>query len=81
MELAYAIGVAEPVSVFIETFGTEKVALEEIYRKVRKVDLRPNALIERFDLRRPIFSSLTNYGHFGENAASLPWEQLDESLF
>lgn len=81
VELAYAIGVAEPVSVFIETFGTEKVALEEIYRKVRKVDLRPNALIERFDLRRPIFSSLTNYGHFGENAASQPWEQLDESLF
>ena len=56
VEIAYAIGVAKPVGLFIETFGTEHVPMEEIYEKVNKVDLRPNALIERFGLRSPILS-------------------------
>ena len=81
VELAYAIGVAKPVGVFIETFGTEHVPMEEIYEKVGKVDLRPNALIERFGMRKPIFAKVTNYGHFGENAKDMPWEKIDLSLF
>lgn len=80
IELAYAIGVAEPVGIFVETFGTEHTKIENIYQKVKAVDLRPNALIDRFNLRRPVFEDLSNYGHFGENAASAPWEKVDHSL-
>ncbi len=79
--LAYAIGVAEPVGVFIDTFSTGVICDDKILEMVKRLDLRPNAIIERFNLRRPIYSSVTNYGHFGENAASMPWEVIDSSLF
>jgi len=78
IELAYAIGVACPVSVLIETFGTGKLSDEEIAAIVqRKFDLRPQAIIERLDLRRPIYKQTAAYGHFGRSDLDLPWERLD----
>lgn len=78
VQLSYAIGVAEPVSVLIDTFGTGKADSETLCAAVReKVDLRPAAIIRRFGLRRPIFSQVSCYGHFGANAAAMPWEQTD----
>ena len=78
VQLAYVIGVARPVSVMVETFGTGKLpepVLEEMV--VRLVDLRPAALIERFGLRRPIYRQLAAYGHFGRPELDLPWERTD----
>ena len=70
VQIAYAIGVARPVSVMIETFGTEKCDLGRLTDAiVRLVDLRPDAIIERFDLRRPIYSPLAAYGHMGRSSA------------
>ena len=77
VELAYAIGVAEPVSVLVDTFGTEKVAKEKIQELVSGVDMRPAAIIKRFDLRSPNFSKVSCYGHFGTNAKDMPWEKTD----
>ena len=78
VQLAYAIGVKEPVSVSVETFGTEKAPVPEIERLIQKrADLTPFGIITRFDLRRPIYEQLSCYGHFGINAAEMPWEQLD----
>ena len=68
VQLSYAIGVAQPVSVLVDTFGTEKVAREKIQELVSAVDMRPAAIIKRFDLRTPNFSKVSCYGHFGENA-------------
>lgn len=79
--LAYAIGVAEPVGIFVDTFSTGVIDDDKILTMVKKLDLRPNAIIERFNLRRPIYSSVTNYGHFGENAAAMPWEEVNSTLF
>lgn len=77
--LSYAIGVAEPTSIDIDCNGTETIDIEEIRRKANKVfDLRPAAIIKNFDLRRPIYSQCTNYGHFGRNDLDLPWEKLDK---
>ena len=78
IQLAYAIGVAEPVSLRIDTFGTEALPVSTIRNRIEEtVDLRPAGIIERFGLRRPIYAKTAAYGHFGENAADLPWEQTD----
>ena len=78
VQVAYAIGVAKPVSVMIDTFGTAKVDEDKISAAVlRHVDLRPAAIIKRFDLRRPIYSSLAAYGHMGREDVDAPWEAKD----
>lgn len=79
VQTAYAIGVAEPVSLFINTYGTETVDVNKITNGVREVfDLRPKAIIERLDLLRPIYAQTAAYGHFGrENEEGFPWEKLD----
>lgn len=78
VQLSYAIGLAEPVSFRIDTFGTEKAKKEAIYDAVtRAVDMRPMAIIEKFGLTNPIFSRVSCYGHFGSNAADMPWEKTD----
>lgn len=78
VELAYAIGVAKPVSVLIDTFGTAKVPEETISELISKlVDLRPAAIIERFELRRPIYRKLAAYGHMGREDLDAPWEKTD----
>ncbi len=78
VQIAYAIGVAKPVSVMIDTFGTAVVAEEEIARRVDAlVDLRPAAMIQKFGLRRPIYGQLAAYGHMGREDLNAPWEQTD----
>ncbi len=78
VQLSYAIGLAEPMAVRIETFGSEKVAQSALNRAIRdSVDLRPAAIIQRFGLTRPIFSYVSCYGHFGSNACLMPWERTD----
>ncbi len=78
IQLAYAIGVANPVSVRVDTFGTGVKTDDEISEIVlREFDLRPAAIIERLDLRRPIYKQTATYGHFGRSDVSLPWEKLD----
>ncbi|WP_430883996.1 methionine adenosyltransferase [Fusibacter sp. JL216-2] len=80
IELAYAIGVAHPVSVLVETFGTAKVAEERIEELVMKhFDLRPAAIIRDLDLRKPIFRQTAAYGHFGRTDIDLPWERTDKA--
>ncbi len=79
IELAYAIGVARPVSVLIDTFGTGTASDEEISAAVEKVfDLRPTAIIRALDLRRPIYRQTAAYGHFGRTDVELPWEKIDK---
>ena len=79
IQLAYAIGVAKPVSIEVETFGTGKLSDEEITNIVEKVfDLRPGAIIRDLDLRRPLYRQTAAYGHFGRNDLILPWEQLNK---
>ena len=78
IQLSYAIGLAEPMAVGVETFGTEKVDREILSRAIQNsVDMRPAAIIRRFGLTRPIFSTVSCYGHFGSNASLMPWEQTD----
>ena len=78
VQLAYAIGVAKPVSVMIDTFGTGKADEEKISAAVSKLfDFRPAAIINRFDLRRPIYSPVAAYGHMGREDVNMPWEQTD----
>ena len=80
VQLAYAIGLADPVSVMVDTFGTGKVSDERLAAWVTEhVDMRPGVMIRRFGLRSPIYHTVSCYGHFGENARSLPWEQTDLS--
>lgn len=79
IQLAYAIGVAQPVSIEVETFGTGKKSEEEIVEIVEKVfDLRPGAIIRDLELRRPIYKQTAAYGHFGRNDLNLPWEQTNK---
>ena len=79
IELAYAIGVAKPLSIFIDTFGTGKVSEEKLVELVEKnFDLRPGAIIRDLDLRKPIFKSTAAYGHFGRTDVDLPWERTDK---
>ncbi|MGB0453479.1 MAG: methionine adenosyltransferase [Bacteriovoracaceae bacterium] len=80
VQVAYAIGVAEPMSFLVETFGTEKVEVAKINEAVNKIfDMKPRSIIERLDLLRPIYSETAAYGHFGrESATSFTWERLDK---
>lgn len=79
IQLAYAIGVAKPVSVMVDTFGTGKVSDEKISEAVSKVfDLRPEAIIRTLDLRRPIYSGTSAYGHMGREDLGLSWENTDK---
>ena len=78
VQLAYAIGVAKPVSVMIDTFGTARVEEKKIEEAILSlVDLRPAAIIQRFDLRRPIYCQIAAYGHMGREDVAVPWEACD----
>jgi S-adenosylmethionine synthetase len=78
IQVAYAIGVAHPLSINVETFGTGKIADEDIARIVSEnFDLRPGAIIRDLDLRRPIYRQTAAYGHFGRDDLNLPWEQTN----
>ena len=80
IELAYAIGVARPLSIFIDTFGTGKVSEERLVELVNKhFDLRPGAIIRDLDLRKPIYKQTAAYGHFGRTDLDLPWERTDKA--
>ncbi|PJI09166.1 MULTISPECIES: methionine adenosyltransferase [Clostridium] len=79
IQLAYAIGVAKPVSISVDTFGTGKISESKIVEIVEKVfDLRPGAIIRDLNLRRPIYKQVAAYGHFGRIDLDLPWEKLDK---
>ena len=79
LELAYAIGVSEPVSFFIECHDTEKVEIMLIKKAISETfDLRPSRIIEALDLKQPIFSKTSSYGHFGQDNVTFPWERLDK---
>lgn len=80
IQLSYAIGVAQPTSVMVDTFGTGKLADERLVEIVREnFDLRPAGIIKMLDLRRPIYKQTAAYGHFGRNDLNLPWEALDKA--
>ncbi|GAE34221.1 S-adenosylmethionine synthetase [Halalkalibacter akibai JCM 9157] len=80
VQLAYAIGVAQPVSISVDTFGTGKVSEESLVGLVRdNFDLRPAGIIKMLDLRRPIYKQTAAYGHFGRTDVELPWEQTDKA--
>lgn len=80
VQVAYAIGVAEPVSLMVNTFGTSKIPEEEIENLVRKnFDMRPAAIITQLDLKRPIYKDTAAFGHFGRTDVSLPWEKTDKA--
>ena len=80
IQLAYAIGVAQPTSVMVDTFGTGKISDEKLVEIVREnFDLRPAGIIKMLDLRRPIYKETAAYGHFGRNDLDLPWERLDKA--
>ena len=79
IQLSYAIGVAQPTSVMVDTFGTGKVADERLVEIIREhFDLRPAGIIKMLNLRRPIYKQTAAYGHFGRNDLDLPWERLDK---
>ena len=79
VQLAYAIGMAEPVSVSVETFGTSKISYDKIIDIINEVfDLRPAAIIEQLNLRQPIYHSTSFYGHFGRSDLDLPWERINK---
>ena len=80
IQLSYAIGVAQPTSVMVDTFGTGKLSDQELVGIIRKhFDLRPAGIIKMLDLRRPIYKQTAAYGHFGRNDLELPWEKLDKA--
>ena len=80
VQVAYAIGVAEPVSLMVNTFGTSKISEEEIEILVRKhFDMRPAAIISQLDLKRPIYKDTAAFGHFGRTDVALPWEKTDKA--
>ena len=82
MQVAYAIGVAEPISVMVETFGTGKIPEEQIEGLVRKnFDMRPTGIIRTLDLKRPIYRQTAAYGHFGRNNPTFTWEKTHRNLF
>ena len=79
VQLAYAIGMAEPVSVYVETFGTSNISYDKIIDIINEVfDLRPAAIIEQLNLRQPIYHSTSFYGHFGRSDLDLPWERINK---
>ena len=80
IQLSYAIGVAQPTSVMVDTFGTGKLSDEKLVEIIREnFDLRPAGIIKMLDLRRPIYKQTAAYGHFGRNDLNLPWEALDKA--
>ncbi|GKQ42471.1 S-adenosylmethionine synthase [Companilactobacillus sp. RD055328] len=79
IQIAYAIGVAQPVSIHVDTFGTSEISEEKIIACIRELfDLRPAGIIEMLDLQRPIYKQTSVYGHFGRTDVDLPWEHLDK---
>ena len=79
IQLSYAIGVAHPTSIMVDTFGTGKLEDHRLVEIIREnFDLRPAGIIKRLDLRRPIYKQTAAYGHFGRNDLNLPWEKLDK---
>ena len=80
IQLSYAIGVAQPTSIMVDTFGTGKLADEDqLVEMIREnFDLRPAGIIKMLDLRRPIYKQTAAYGHFGRDDLDLPWEKLDK---
>ena len=79
VQLAYAIGVAHPVSIMVDTFGTATVDEDKIEQAIEKVfDLRPHAIIKQLDLRKPIYKNLAAYGHMGREDLGVSWEKLDK---
>ena len=80
LQLSYAIGVAEPTSISIETFGTGKIDQEKLIKAIREnFDLRPKGIINMLNLLRPIYQQTAAYGHFGRSDIDLPWEQTDKA--
>ena len=80
IQLSYAIGVAQPTSIMVDTFGTGKLSEEKLVEIIREnFDLRPAGIIKMLDLRRPIYKQTAAYGHFGRNDLDLPWEKLDKA--
>jgi S-adenosylmethionine synthetase len=80
IQVAYAIGMAQPVAVFVETFGTEKVGVASIQKAISEVfDLRPAAIIEDLNLLRPIYEQTAAYGHFGRELPDFTWERIDRA--
>ena len=79
IQLSYAIGIAKPISVFVDTYGTGKIADDKIVEIINEYfDLKPAAIIRNFDLRRPLYKNTAAYGHFGRTDLDLPWEKLDK---
>jgi S-adenosylmethionine synthetase len=79
VQLAYAIGVAEPVSLYVNTFGTSKIPEKDIEKLVSKnFDMKPSAIISHLDLKRPIYRKTAAYGHFGRNEPEFNWEKTDK---
>ena len=79
IQLSYAIGVAQPTSIMVDTFGTGKISDDKLVSIVREnFDLRPAGIIKMLNLRRPIYKQTAAYGHFGRNDLNLPWEALDK---
>ena len=80
IQLSYAIGVAQPTSVMVDTFGTGKLSDEKLVEIIREnFDLRPAGIIKMLDLRRPIYKQTAAYGHFGRLELNLPWEKTDKA--
>lgn len=80
IQLAYAIGVAQPISIMVDTFGTGKISNNDIITLIRdKFDLRPAGIINSLGLRRPIYRQTAAYGHFGRADIDLPWENTDKA--
>jgi S-adenosylmethionine synthetase len=80
IQVAYAIGVAHPMSILVETFGTESLSVARIEELVREhFDLRPAAILRDLDLRRPIYAKTAAYGHFGRNDPDFTWERTDKA--
>ena len=81
VQISYAIGVANPVSISVDTFGTNKIEEEKIEKLIKEnFDLRPGKIIDDFDLRRPIYKNTAAYGHFGRRDIELPWEKIDKMV-
>ena len=79
VQIAYAIGVARPMSILVETFGTETVSPDSISSAIDEIfDLRPAAIIHELDLRKPIYAQTAAYGHFGREEETFTWEQLNK---
>ena len=77
IQISYGIGIAKPISIYVNTFGTHKIPEEEIKQKIEnKFDLTPDGIIKYLDLKKPIYTKTTNYGHFGK--PDLPWEKIIE---